>query len=623
MIRYIFAILFLSFISLYASTNLDQVQKSQDRLEQSLWFNKGVLELKNKNYKEAIYFFTKTKNFQKYPSLLNIAIAKYNQKQNKNSYSLFLKLIDPNIIDEDLYVYLSANIYLFKITKDKKYLSNIKEQFSHAINASDRERKILIDSYIQLDDFKKAELIIDQNNMIDKYKKGLLSLVNGNYFEAKEYLEEQLKIIYDKKTKYNIEWFLLYADLKLGNMDKLALRIDNLSQYKDETFPNDNYPISLDINLNKYDQKYYFKKIQKLDLDTKIDLVFYFTSYLFSDDAQVQYSIANSFFLLKQDMLNNLDKMTSYNKLLLKYVQTDPYTLREKLTQFKYKHKKSYMYFNLGLAFANIGEYNDALEQFKIASNLQPGNRMYVLYTLLCAKKLNKTFKGQKQLQGMLNSTNGEGIEKARFLNTLLLKGKNISKNDMYGIDDDRLGQYIEYLGCKDEDCSKLSFFDDSTDPVKNILYLNANKKQSEFVTISNIQDNILQIKVSKNSLPVVYNLYGNYMKGVGLKYKLSNQDEEYISQYSNKIESFNLQSKDNLYILAASSLNNQNTEDAYATLVLINTIYKDTNSSFLIALRYLSSQEFDEALNRFKTPLTHEYFDFKLGGLNQLLKGL
>jgi hypothetical protein len=629
-----------------SASSIDKLTHTQDKLEQSLWFNKGVLELKNKNYKEAIYIFNQTKKVNKLPSLLNIAIARLNQKKESLAYKLFLELSKPSIKDQDLYVYLSANMYIYKITKDKKYLNIILNEYEFIFDSSDRERIVLVDTLIELGDYKKAEYIIDRNEDINFYKKAILALVNNNFDDAIFYLNETLAITYDKNRKLEIRWFLTYIDLKLNNISDIESDIDHIQRLKIDRYINDKYPLNLFVNTNKFDMYYYLKQITKLDLKTKIDLLFYFTSYKFSDEAQIQYSITDSFFLLKKEMINNLTNMTQYNKLLLKLVQGDPYMMRYGLENFKYDEKKSYMYFNLALSHARIGEYKDAMQQFQIALNLNPGNRLYALYVLLSAKQINKTLRSHKALKVQLNQSYGENARKAKILNKLLLTKSDLTHTDFDGIADDRIGEYIEYLYCIDtkDDCRDLLFFENRSDPIKDMLYLSLNNNQSQYKFISNIQDNI---KISDKIYlqpTLISDMYIKYLKSVGLQSRINNiKSTRYtplavklntiidiynnstlnnLSEYINVSEKYNMHGKDELFLQASALLlTNNNDEDAYIVFSYMNTIYKDNESSFLIGLRYLKANQFEKALEYLDVPFNHEYIDFRIEGLDKLLK--
>ncbi len=636
------------FCSILYSSTFEQLNEQQDRLEQSLWFNKAVLELKNNNYQEAIFLFKKTSKFAKGPSLLNIAITRYKQKKINLSKKLFLELIEMSKKDDDLFVYLSANLYLYKITKEKVYLKNIIKYNKIIINNIDSQRRILADAYILLNKYKYAEFVLDKNEDENYYKKAILSLINQNYRKARDYFNLAKAKAFDINRKMDIAWFLIYIDLKLGEFhninDKLAIFKDSKIKY----FPNEQYNITLDVNYN-ISSDVYMSKIKKLDLDTKIDLVFYFTSYLFSDDAQIQYSIANSFFLLKKDMLNNLDKMTQYNKILLDSIGKDHYILRDNLKNFKYKYKKSYMHFNLGLAYANIGEYKYALDEFQTASNLKPGNTMYQLFVLLCATKTNKKLKDDKYIKSNIVKaidSNGKAVKK---LYQVLFSDEPYNKSEFKNINT-RLEELTQYLACENESiCQNIAFFDDiGNDYIKKLLYLSYKQEVSDVSFISNIQDNIEIPKDLYYQKPIVIKLYRDYLHAIGLESKMYNinyktnlpssskilyTNDLYLNKYNkNNIQDYkvysqkyNMTSKDSLYLLVAATIQNKDldNEEAYINIALINRMYNDNSSSFLIGLRALEERKFKKALDKFKSPFKHEFINFRLDGLEKHIKEL
>jgi Tfp pilus assembly protein PilF len=648
MIKYIlFGFLFVNTLFAASNKNIEDLHLTQNKLQQILWFNKGVLELKNNQFNKAEYFFKKTLDYNKLPSILNIAIIKYKQKKYPEAIKLFKLLSTSSTIDENLYIYLSANIYLFYITKSHKYLKKIKSNFSIIMDSNDRSKMILADTYIQLGHYKKAALIISQGKNIDYYKKAILEMINGNLEDAKKSLKILNEEVFEKKQKLLINWFLLYIDLKTGKLSNLSNMIETLDDNKDTYYPNDTFPISLEINPNRYSQSYYLNNLKKLSINDKIDLVFYFSSYKFSDESQIEYTQANSFFLFDEKMLFNLTKMTGYNKNLINDVLKDPYILKQKLKKYKFEDQKSYMHYNLGLICANLGEYKDALKQFNIAYNLKPGNKIYAVYTLLCAKRINKNFKAKKELQGSISSSQDANAQKAQVLNNLLIKNKQVRKGQLYGIDDNPLGEFIEYLTCKGKACLDISFFDDTEDPIKKLLYsVVAYQNRSNLALVSAIQDNLVKEDLSKFPL-IIHRLYAKYLKAVGLDLRfkdfiiksndlLQSEINYLYTMYQGKNDSkinkifldntinHDMMGKETLYAATAAILqSSEEDEEAFINISMINNLYKDNNSDFLIGIRYLKSKDFNKALDRFKKPYTHEYIDFEISGLKKLIKEL
>ena len=97
--------------------------KTQQKKELQLLFNKAVMHLQKEQYQEAIDFFEKTKQIMPLASELNQGVAYYKLNDINRSQALFTKIIqDEEALFNNTYIYMSANLYLYKITNDKSYL---------------------------------------------------------------------------------------------------------------------------------------------------------------------------------------------------------------------------------------------------------------------------------------------------------------------------------------------------------------------------------------------------------------------------------------------------------------------------------------------------------------------
>lgn len=78
---------------------LEKLEASNENLEIQVDFNKAVLHFRKGEYKEALRLFEKTSKVFEAPSLLNMGIIYYKQKDEKKKHKSFLiKFIQKRLI---------------------------------------------------------------------------------------------------------------------------------------------------------------------------------------------------------------------------------------------------------------------------------------------------------------------------------------------------------------------------------------------------------------------------------------------------------------------------------------------------------------------------------------------
>ena len=86
-----------------------KIKSSLETTNAQSQFNKGVVLLGQKKYKQAIDIFKQTAQFYQLPSYLNIAISYYRLKSNANAKLYFEKIYDTRDAQfSDIYVFLSS-----------------------------------------------------------------------------------------------------------------------------------------------------------------------------------------------------------------------------------------------------------------------------------------------------------------------------------------------------------------------------------------------------------------------------------------------------------------------------------------------------------------------------------
>jgi tetratricopeptide (TPR) repeat protein len=349
--------------------------------------------------------------------------------------------------------------------------------------------------------------------------------------------------------------------------------------------------------------------------------------------------------------------MISYNSDFLKVIKDDPIkrvqTL-QKMIDDKYD-TKAYEYYNLGLSYAQIYDYNNAYKYFKKAYNLDHGNKLYSVMTLITTKKFNvnedKVF--LEFLEKNILSQKGTYDYLAKymykiFIDTSIKLEKNKLSTKQKKSIFFRALYFIENI--KDNGILKTSplLVEYGKDPLVHLFNLIAkNENENEYLYISRIQDELPKIYNNiflKESL-VITDYYISVLRALGIFNRTdfnieSNKTPSYlrtkaiIQLYNgNPSESikiieylhneYNLQSIDSFYILIAALFSSGKDELAYATLTEIEFLYKDKDAKFLSGIRLLQDMKLNSAPQYFRDKLKGKLIDIRLKNFDNFLEEL
>jgi|GEM_PF-631138 len=665
------SILFLSNIVLYAEDKKtiesqpqilfehENLKEAQNKRELLIKFNTAVLYLEQEEYIHAIKLFKQSSQLLKIPSYLNIGIAYYKLNSINNAYLYLKKIYDFKELQfKDKYSYFSAAYYLYKITKDKKYIDEITNISAKAKWLSDHEKLLVVDTLILQKKYKYALDMAKEIKTISNLKLALLNIKLRDYTNAKFYLDQAYNEAKGDKAKNQVLWFILFNSLKANDIININ---DTLSKIEDRKrifkVNQDDLKLELFFNKDKYTPKEYFDQIVNLSNDRKFDFVYYFAPFIFEDYDSLGINEARGFIIKNQDSISELNMMIKYNSDFLDVVKLDPIERTQKL-QLMIDQKydtKAYEYYNLGLTYAQIYDYNNAYKYFRKAYSLDHGNKLYSIMTFLTSKKLNivtdKVF--DEILLNNILSDKGSFNYLAKYIykifqnpeivldeKTLSYKQKkSIFFRALYFLDN------IEKSGILKTEPLLVEF---SKDPLVYLLSLVAKQKdENEYLYISRIQDELPKVYNNtflKGSL-VIADFYLDTLRALGLfertDFDIPNHNEPsylrtqaIVNLYENNpkksreiIENlqkeYNLQSVDSYYILAAAQLSSKKKQFAYTTLSEIELIYNDRDARFLSGIRLIQDLKLGSASQHFQYKLKGKLIDFRLDNFDDFLESL
>ncbi len=636
----------------------EKLTNAQQKRELLIKFNTAVLYLEQEKYTHAIQLFKQSAKLLKIPSYLNIGIAYYKLDSINNAYLYLKKIYDFKELQfKDKYSYFSAAYYLYKITNDKKYINEIIKVSVKAKRLNEHEKLLVVDTLILQKKYKFALDMAKEISTISELKVALLYMKLRDYTNAKYHLEQAYNNSKGDKSKNEILWFQLFRALKandLVNISDLIIKIEDRKRIFDT---NKKLKLELFFNKDKFTPKEYFEQIVTLSNDRKLDFLYYFTPFIFEDYDSLGMNETKGFIIKSQDSISELNMMIEYNSKFLKIIKLDPIQRVQKLQAMmdeKYD-AKAYEYYNLGLVYAQIYDFNNAYRYFKKAYSLDHGNKLYSIMTFVTSKKLhittNKMF-NDFLLRNIL-SNDGSYNYLAKYIykifedpDTTLDKTKLTYKQKksiffraLLFLDN------IKEKGIMETEPLLVEF---SKDPLVYLLNLVAKQKdENEYIYISRIQDELPKVYNNtflKGNL-VITDFYLDTLKALGLfdrtDFNINNQNEpsylrtkaiielykdnpiitiDIIEQLQNK---YNLQSIDSYYILASALFSSNNKESAYATLSEIELLYNDRDAKFLSGIRLLQDLKLNSAGQYFQHKLSGKFIDFRLTNFDEFLESL
>jgi len=363
------------------------------------------------------------------------------------------------------------------------------------------------------------------------------------------------------------------------------------------------------------------------------------------------------FIIKNSDSIDELNMMIQYNAEFLKVIKLDPIQrvqVLQKMIDEKYD-TQAYEYYNLGLSYAQIYDYNNAYKYFKKAYNLDHGNKLYSIMTFLTTKKFNITedkvfmeflVKNILAKTGMYNYF-AQYIYQIFVDSSLVLDPNKLTNKQKKSIFFRAL-YFIENVEEKGIVQNMPLLVEYPKDPLVYLFNTIAKKeKENEYLYIARIQDALPKIYNNtflKGSL-VITDYYISTLKAFGIfnrtDFKIDNnkkpsymRTKAIIQLYNGKPKEtikimeylqkeYNLESIDSFYLLIAALFSSNQKELAYATLTEIELIYKDKDAKFLSGIRLIQDMKLNSVPQYFRDKLEGKLVDIRLNNFNDFLEEL
>ena len=630
----------------------EKLVKSQENLSLQIDFNKAVLHLSKNEYEEAIKLFEKTSKILEVPSYLNMGIAYYKLGSVDNAIVYLNKIYEkPENANIHTYPYMAACYYLYQISKDNKYLDTIVKTSKKYRNLSEHSKRMLSDTYIILKEYENALEVLNTMDYAMDLKKALIYIKLKDYERANLLLKKAKEQNVNPNTIDKILWFTSFTNLKMNNIDQLKETLDLINERRSTFKANIELPLEIFFNQNKFTSNQYLNSVINFDDNRKIDFIFYFAPFIFSDSQEIIYDSLKGFIYNQKESILNLEEMVEYNAKFLKIVKEDPIIRVVELEKMLAKDTKSYIFYNLALSCAQINDFNNAFKYFERAYKLNPGNKLYSIMYLITANRLNIKIKDKEYIEGNIKSNNGLYNYFSKEIYKLFINPQFTSADKAFEYESTIFYKALDFLkamktGKVSENHALLD--EHFKDPLTFLIKMVQRRKgESDYTYYSRLQDSI-PLSLNNQFLEgplIITRFYVDILKGLGIFSKAdmnisgkktpsylrtkalrdlhSNSPDETIKTLEYLQSEYKLEDKYSMYLMVAALLEAGRYNDASIQISLIKVILNDPDADFLTAIQLIQDLKISSAKQFLLQPYLDSLIDFKLIGFDEYLESL
>ncbi len=630
----------------------EKLKKSQENLSLQIDFNKAVLHLSKNEYEDAIKLFEKTSKILEVPSYLNMGIAYYKLGSIDNAIVYLNKIYEKqDNVSNHTFAYMSACYYLYQISKDNKYLDTIVKISKRFKNLSEHSKRMLSDTYIILKEYENALEVLNTMDYAMDLKKALIHIKLKDYEKASLLLKKAKEQNVNPNTVDKILWLLSFTNLKMNNIEQLKESLDLINERRSTFKANSELPLEIFFNQNKYTSKQYLESVVKFDEARKIDFIFYFAPFIFSDSQEIIYDSLKGFIYNQKENIVNLEEMVDYNAKFLKIVKQDPITRVVELEKMLTKDTKSYIFYNLALSCAQINDFNKSFKYFERAYKLNPGNKLYSTMYLITANRLNIKIKDKEYIENNIKSDNGLYNYFSKEIYKLFINPQFTSSDKPLEYENTVFYKALDFIKVMKEGTlneGHMLLDEHFKDPLTFLVKLVQRRKgESDYSYYARLQDSI-PLNLNNQFLEgplIITRYYVDILKGLGIFSKADmkisgkktpsylrtkalrdlhfNSPDEAIKTLEYLQSEYKLEDKYTMYLMVAALLEAGRYNDASIQISLIKVILNDPDADFLTGIQLIQELKIPSAKQFLSQPYLDSLIDFKIVGFDEYLESL
>lgn len=655
---------------------LDLYNKISNYSEGLSNYNLGVAQMEEKSYLEALNSFQKAIDLgeDRVISSLNAAICSlYLQEPLKYRYYLQLA---------QTYLPKTGNLpiysYLYALTNF--YLGNYLEAFSSLIHPSsdyyqEETNQLLATMYAYFNNNYKAIDALNRNSTDPKtwFNLALLYARIGDYNEANKLLTQSIDTF---GSTLESDIALMLVKLQLTEYSQAA-RLANKYSQNQEALDRNPYPIQITLRDDFFNidvaQKRFWDNFTGQKLNA-YNVLFYFASYKVFDakeafnviqEGGINIRIENlqeaKEILLRGQTISRMNRnianailetlngnIRNANALLLEVVNAYP--------------NHSILHYNLGLNYAQMGNFDAAYQHFLRSFHLNPKDLYAGIFALITAKL---TYRDTGRLESEIGReiVNFQGnAEEQEFIQALLNFARDGIPTPLQSLEnkEDNVAIYYALDFAQGVQMNNQTLLVKSAeglkrlypnDPISNLLSLLAINYQDEPKSLAlKLQNYYQDPKINRDSIyygaSVVREMYievahiigtlhyvqqdldmrliteqkdaRGVIQALALTYLYLQEFEKSFTLYNSLIDDFKEQDTQTLFLGAVAAIGAGHIENA-STLLQLSKLEAPTNYETRIAngILFLQEKNFSAAASQFTTiaasKLRSKYFDFKI----------
>ncbi len=395
---------------LYEGGNKDEALKIYERIatfnEAISYYNIGVAQIKDKNYKDALESFKKAidNQEQRCVSAINAAVCALELK-NENLFKYYIDLAYtylPQESNSPLYSY-----YVGLVNYYKNFYYEALSALSHPNSEFYTEKQNYLASKIltsmNINDIAVNKL--EKNRLVeDSLTLGLLYARLGEFQVSLNHL---VKATQNTNEPLKTRVALALVQNKLGKLEESAQLLKELyAQYQEKV--SDVYPIKVTLKdtlfdiekaQNEFDKELFFND------ERTYGLLFYFAPFkVFNAEQTINYIRKGSMNVFIDEIgpaLSYLKKSSTISKVnisisqgikkALDYHTSQANKIFKEMIQTYPKH--SILHYNLALTYAQMSNFTEAYNHFKRSYHLDNTNYLAGAFAIMCGKLVNDDVK--------------------------------------------------------------------------------------------------------------------------------------------------------------------------------------------------------------------------------------
>ena len=606
---------------------LDLYNKISNYSEGLSNYNLGVAQMEEKSYLEALNSFQKAIDLgeDRVISSLNAAICSlYLQEPLKYRYYLQLA---------QTYLPKTGNLpiysYLYALTNF--YLGNYLEAFSSLIHPSsdyyqEETNQLLATMYAYFNNNYKAIDALNRNSTDPKtwFNLALLYARIGDYNEANKLLTQSIDTF---GSTLESDIALMLVKLQLTEYSQAA-RLANKYSQNQEALDRNPYPIQITLRDDFFNidvaQKRFWDNFTGQKLNA-YNVLFYFASYKVFDakeafnviqEGGINIRIENlqeaKEILLRGQTISRMNRnianailetlngnIRNANALLLEVVNAYP--------------NHSILHYNLGLNYAQMGNFDAAYQHFLRSFHLNPKDLYAGIFALITAKL---TYRDTGRLESEI------GREIVNFQGNAEEQECAVGFKRLYP--NDPISNLLSLLAINYQDEPKslaLKLQNYYQDPKINrdSIYYGASVVREMYIEVAHIIGTLHYVQQDLDMRLITEQKDARgVIQALALTYLYLQEFEKSFTLYNSLIDDFKEQDTQTLFLGAVAAIGAGHIENA-STLLQLSKLEAPTNYETRIAngILFLQEKNFSAAASQFTTvaasKLRSKYFDFKI----------